>query len=67
MDAAYPACGFIAGERAQSNAELREQVRQTERAFAKTLADRDVTAFTTFLATDTVFMSGGKALRGANC
>ena len=50
---------------AESNAELKEQVRQTEIAFAKTMADRDVAAFATFLAAETVFMSGGRVTRGA--
>jgi uncharacterized protein (TIGR02246 family) len=50
---------------AEGNAELKEQVRATERAFAKTMADRDAAAFATFLAKDAVFMSGGKAMRGA--
>ena len=44
--------------------ELREQVRATERAFAKTMADRDIGAFESFLAPDTVFMSGARASRG---
>ncbi len=50
---------------AQTNAELKEQVRQTEIAFAKTMADRDPAAFASFLAAETVFMSGGRATRGA--
>jgi ketosteroid isomerase-like protein len=45
------------------NAELTEQVRQTESAFAKTMADRDHAAFTSFLADETVFM-GRTTLRG---
>jgi ketosteroid isomerase-like protein len=49
---------------AQSNAELKEQVRRTEVAFAKTLADRDPAAFASFLTADTIFMSNGKASRG---
>ena len=49
---------------AQTNAELKEQVRKRETAFAKTLADRNPTAFASFLAVDTVFMSSGKASRG---
>ena len=49
---------------AQSNADLKEQVRKTEIAFAKTMADRDHAAFTTFLADEAVFF-GAKALRGA--
>lgn len=50
---------------AETNAELKEQVRRTEAAFAKTLADRDHAAFQKFLAAETVFMSGGVATRGA--
>lgn len=52
---------------AQTTAELTEQVRKAELAFAKTMADRDYRAFTTFLATDAVFSNGAKgqtALRG---
>jgi ketosteroid isomerase-like protein len=45
------------------NAELTEQVRQTESAFAKTMADRDHAAFRSFLADETVFM-GRNTLRG---
>jgi ketosteroid isomerase-like protein len=40
---------------APTNPELREQVRQAETAFAKTMADRDHAAFVSFLAEDTVF------------
>ena len=54
--------GLITG---QSNAELKEQVRQTEIAFAKTMADRDPAAFAAFLAKDAVFMSGGRGTHGA--
>jgi ketosteroid isomerase-like protein len=50
---------------AQTNAELAHQVRQTEIAFAKTMADRDPAAFASFLAAETVFMSGGRSTRGA--
>lgn len=50
---------------AETNAELKEQVRQTEIAFAKTMADRDAATFASFLAAETVFMSGGPATRGA--
>jgi ketosteroid isomerase-like protein len=44
---------------AATNAELKEEVRQTETAFAKTMADRDHAAFSSFLATDTVFFGRG--------
>jgi len=46
-----------------TNEKLQEQLRQTETAFAKTMADRDHAAFTSFLADETVFM-GRTALRG---
>lgn len=45
--------------------ELRNQVLATERAFAKTMADRDHAAFTRMLAKETVFFSGPKGIRGA--
>ena len=43
---------------------LQRQVADTETAFAKTMADRDHVAFTSFLADDTVFFSGPTPLRG---
>jgi ketosteroid isomerase-like protein len=45
-------------------AELQRQVADTERAFAKTMADRDHAAFVSFLSDETIFFSGAKALRG---
>ena len=45
-------------------AALREQVFATERAFAKTMAERDHRAFTGFLADETVFFTGPKPLHG---
>lgn len=44
--------------------ELKKQVTETERAFAKTMADRDHVAFTSFLAEEAVFFSGPTPLRG---
>jgi ketosteroid isomerase-like protein len=49
---------------AATNAELKEQVRMTEVAFAKTMADRDAAAFATFLSKEAVFLSDGQAARG---
>ena len=46
-----------------TNEQLTEQLRQTESAFAKTMADRDHVAFMSFLADETVFM-GRTTLRG---
>ena len=48
---------------AQTNAQLVEQVRAAETAFAETMAKRDLAAFTTFVAIDAVFI-GRTALRG---
>jgi ketosteroid isomerase-like protein len=45
-------------------AELSRQVADTERAFARTMADRDHAAFVAFLAPDAIFFSGAKPLRG---
>jgi ketosteroid isomerase-like protein len=49
---------------AQSKADLTQQVADTERAFAKTMADRDHAAFTSFLSEETIFFSGPKPLHG---
>lgn len=45
-------------------AELKQQVMDTERAFAQTMAKRDYKAFTSFLSTETVFVGSEKVLRG---
>ena len=44
--------------------DLQRQVEATERAFAKTMADRDHTGFTSFLSDEAVFFSGPSPLRG---
>ena len=54
---------LIAAAPAETNAQLAEQVRQTEAAFAKTMADRDHAAFVTFLADETIFF-GRRVQRG---
>ena len=43
---------------------LANQVRDTERAFAKTMADRDHAGFASFLSDETVFMGDAQTLRG---
>lgn len=48
---------------AETNAELAAQVRAAETAFAKTMADRDHAAFSTFVADEAIFF-GRSALRG---
>jgi ketosteroid isomerase-like protein len=45
-------------------ATLANQVREAERAFAKTMADRDHNAFASFLADEAVFFSETGVLRG---
>ena len=45
-------------------ATLREQVFTAERAFAKTMADRDLAAFTTFISPEAIFFTRTTALRG---
>lgn len=41
-----------------------QQVFATERAFARTMADRDAVAFAGYLAEEAIFMSGTTVLRG---
>ena len=57
------ACAAAAGEPGPE--QLSQQVENTERAFAKTMADRDFEAFTSFLSPETIFFSGETALRGS--
>jgi ketosteroid isomerase-like protein len=45
-------------------AELRREVTEAELAFARTMANRDLTAFGAFIADDAVFFSGPTPLRG---
>jgi ketosteroid isomerase-like protein len=46
-------------------AELHDQVRSTEIAFAQTMADRDFEAFQRFLSPEAVFVSSRQTLHGA--
>jgi uncharacterized protein (TIGR02246 family) len=46
------------------NAELAAQLRATEEAFARTMADRDHEAFVSFLAEEAVFFGRNSELRG---
>lgn len=48
-----------------SNADLRRQVFDSERAFAATMQARDFDGFGRFLAHEAIFMSGAGALRGS--
>ena len=49
--------------RAQSTAELAAQVRESERAFARTMAQRDLAAFGAYVADEALFF-GRTTLRG---
>ena len=53
-----------AGGLAADTAALRQQVAETERAFARTMADRDHDAFMTFISGEAVFIMGESTLRG---
>ena len=60
--AMLPGCASVTPR--STDAVLQRQVADTERAFAKTMADRDHAAFASFLSDETIFFSGAKALRG---
>jgi ketosteroid isomerase-like protein len=47
-----------------TESDLENRVAETERAFAKTMADRDHTAFESFLSEEAVFLSGPTVQRG---
>jgi ketosteroid isomerase-like protein len=49
---------------AQRSPDPQSEVRAAERAFARTMADRDYAAFQTFLAEDAIFLSEKAVLRG---
>jgi ketosteroid isomerase-like protein len=51
---------------AQPPAEAERQVREAERAFARTMADRDHAAFVSFLADEAIFLGEKRVLRGRN-
>lgn len=50
--------------RCEATQDRAREVRETEKAFAKTMADRDLEAFLGFVATDAVFFGHAGALRG---
>ena len=63
--AVLSAVGCATGAPTATHETLREEVLETERSFAKTMADRDHAAFASFLAKEAVFFTGEKPLRGA--
>jgi ketosteroid isomerase-like protein len=50
----------------QTTGDLASEVRSTELAFARTMADRDVEAFRSYVADEAVFFGGSGPLRGAD-
>jgi len=58
----FPACSTCLW--ADNDSGLRQQVKDTEKAFAKTMADRDFDAFKSFLAEETIFFAGESPLEG---
>lgn len=60
--AVLPGCAPFA--RRADMASLRQQVTDSERAFARTMAVRDHAAFASFLADEAVFFSGETPIRG---
>lgn len=57
-------CVAAAGAATPTNAELKKQVADTERAFAATMKARDHAAFSSFLSDEAVFFSGPAPLHG---
>jgi ketosteroid isomerase-like protein len=62
--AALAACFVCAPIAAQNAAERSAEVFAAERAFARSMADRDFAAFGRYVAEDTVFFNDSTALRG---
>ena len=56
--------GCASGVGRPNAAQLTAQVTAAELAFAKTMADRDHSAFSSFLAEEAVFINQGKPVRG---
>jgi ketosteroid isomerase-like protein len=54
----------VAADAPTDQSPLQQQVAATERAFAKTMSDRDLAAFGRFISQEAVFVSGAKPLRG---
>ena len=61
---AFAALAAGAGAAPPTNAELKKQVADTERAFAATMKARDYAAYASFLSDEAVFFTGQAALHG---
>ncbi|MBT5073293.1 MAG: nuclear transport factor 2 family protein [Kordiimonadaceae bacterium] len=62
--ALFPLTLFWNASLAATADQIKKEVAETERAFAKSMADRDFQAFQSFIAEDTVFWSGTEAQQG---
>ena len=62
--ASFILAGCVAAPSKMSRTDAQREVEATERAFAKTMVDRDHPAFASFLAEDAVFFGGKEPLRG---
>lgn len=56
--------GTSSGQEPASVSELEKELRETEVAFAATMAARDLDAFTGFLSEEVIFFTGDNRLRG---
>jgi len=54
----------VTPSKSTSNAELQQQVANAERAFAKTMVDRDQVGFAAFVSDEAVFFAGDHQLHG---
>ena len=61
---AFAFSSFAAAHAQQGATDLTAEVRAAEAAFAKSMADRNLAAFTALLADDAVFFGGKGVLRG---
>jgi ketosteroid isomerase-like protein len=64
LAAFFALCGCANLPPAARTGDIRQQVMDTEMAFARTMATRDHDAFMSFVSDEAVFLSGDKALRG---
>ena len=57
---------FCASAAEQENTGLQRQVMETEKAFARTMAERDFQSFVTYLSPEAIFFAGELTLRGSD-
>lgn len=56
--------GLSVYARDPNNTDIKQQVIDTERAFAQTMADRDHSSFISFISAEAIFFTGDKPLHG---